>query len=179
MPVTYEACGEDVAELVGEVVAAYHEDLRIVTIGAVFASSEDKDGEAIPAIKKDGHAVVGRIQITSLADRARGMADAKLTLDRHEWDAMSKSRRIALLDHELTHLELKTDDDGPVLDDLGRPKLKARHHDWHLTGFAQVAERHGEAAIEVREMVRWQEEYGQYALFPMKGTKPVKAAANA
>jgi hypothetical protein len=169
---SYEACGPEVGKLILKVMKQYHSALEAaeVTIHAVFAFKSDKAGEPLPAIKKDGHVVVAKIQITPLSDRARGVADAKLTIDRHEWDHISESRKVALLDHEITHLKLK---DGE-LDDLGRPKLKARHHDWHLTGFTSVAERHGEAAVEVREMIRWQEDYGQFALLPLKGTKAVK-----
>ena len=37
--------------------------------------------------------------------RCRGLSDATLTVDGPKWDALSESERIALIDHELQHLE--------------------------------------------------------------------------
>ena len=56
-------------------------------------------------------------------DRARGIADAKLTIDDSVWRDLSERVDAALLDHELTHLQVvvKATEHGAVVakDDLG------------------------------------------------------------
>jgi hypothetical protein len=176
MGITYNECDANIYKLIDDVMHKYHRSLsdQSVTIHAVFAEKYDGDGLQLPAIKFHGHDAAAKIQVTSLQDRARGLRDLKLTIDRYSWDRMTETRQIAMLDHELEHVEVKTDDDGIVVrDDLNRPKLRLKIHDWMLAGFASIIARHGEAAVEHREMVRWQEEWGQACLFPMVGTKAV------
>ena len=178
MSVGYDKAPQEVMDVVGEIVHKHHPDLEEakVTIQVLLAHKFDKDGDAEPAMKTRGQVVLAKISITNLQDRVRGIPDAKLIIDRtFGWDELSQSRRAALIDHELTHLNLTLDQDGIIKrDDRNRPKLHIRHHDWELTGFAEVCERHGEAAVEVAQMIRWQEDYGQFAMFPLKGTTEVK-----
>lgn len=181
MGVTYELADEKTAELVKRAMVLYHQRpvnnlvANLVTVQAIFARDVDADGVMSPAIKIRGYPAAAKIQVTSLEDRARGMADAKLTIDDYVWQGLPESRRLALLDHELEHLEIvmRTTKTGIMVarDDLGRTKLKIKPHDFELGFFASVAERHGEAAIEVREVQRFHETYGQFCLFPMAGTK--------
>lgn len=180
MATGYDKAPKEVMAVVDRVMHEHHAELEGagVTIQVLLAHQYDKDGEPLPAMKTRGQQVLAKVSITNLQDRTRGLADAKLVIDREfGWSHLSDSRRAALIDHELTHLNLTVDQDGMTkLDDRGRPKLHMRHHDWELTGFAEVAERHGEAAVEVHEMIRWQEAYGQFALFGLPGTKEVKIA---
>ena len=177
----YEKASKEVIGMVERVMHDHHLELEAagVTIQTLFAHKYDTEGEPVPAMKQRGQMILAKTSITSLQDRARGIDDAKLVIDRtYGWERLSDSRRAALIDHELCHLNLTLDQDGLVKqDDRGRPKLHMRHHDWELTGFAEVCERHGEAAVEVHEMVRWQESYGQFAMFPLKGTTEVKVKA--
>jgi hypothetical protein len=172
MSTSYTICGKDVAEMIKAVMDTHHAELSNagVTVHAIFAHSYDKEsGDAIVALKTRGQSVAAKIGITSLEDRTRGAADSKLTIDAYTWERLSESRRMALLDHELTHLRLKLDEDEALkLDDLGRPQLKIRHHDWEITGFQEVVERHGEASIEALQFSRFQDEYGQLMLFDPK-----------
>lgn len=174
MSVGYDIAPDKVTKVVNKVLHDYHGELEAadVTIQVLFAHKYDNDGEPEPTMKTRGQVVLAKIAITNLQDRTRGIPDAKLVIDRSfGWDQLTDTRRVALVDHELTHLQLTLDKVGNVKkDDRGRPKLHMRHHDWELTGFAEVCERHGEAAVEVREIVLWQETYGQYALFPLQGT---------
>jgi putative metallopeptidase len=173
MATVYDKAPLVVQTTVLEVLHQHHGDLESagVTLNILFAYQYDKDGEALPAMKVRGHQALAKISITSLPDRVRGLPDAKLVFDREfGWVRLSDSRRQALIDHELTHLMLVFDAEGDLkLDDCNRPKLKLRHHDWELTGFDAVAKRHGEAAVEIHEIIRWQEEYGQACLFPIQG----------
>jgi Putative phage metallopeptidase len=185
MGTTYELVNDDTHRLINRVLIEHHADLHRagVTIQAMMASRIDKEsGEIEQALKVRGYPCAAKIQITSYQDRVRGLPDVKLTIDEASWRELSVSRREALIDHELCHVMVAYDADGNVKrDDLGRPKLKSRAHDFELTWFTEVAERHGEAAIEVREVQRFMETYGQYSLFPMRGTvvKPPAVEAQA
>jgi hypothetical protein len=161
MGTTYEACGDDVHKLVAKAMGEWHLELKAsgVTIDAVFARKLDSDENPVPAVTAHGSTAAAKIGITSLEDRARGLKDAKLTIDGHVWDGLSAQSRIALIDHELEHLNA-----GEERDDLGRPKLKMSKHDYVLAGFLSIINRHGQNAIEHREMTRFQGEHGQLFL---------------
>jgi Putative phage metallopeptidase len=178
MTTVYDRVPETVMKRITKAMHDYHGELEAagVTLQVLWAFKYNIDGESEPAMKVHGQVALAKTSVTSLPDRVRGIPDAKIVIDREfGWLRLSETRQTALIDHELTHLRLALDQDGAVkLDDAGRPKLRLRHHDWELTGFAEVAERHGEAAIEVHEMVRWQESYGQFCLFPLRGTQEVK-----
>ena len=161
MSTTYEQCGPDVEKLIVKAMGEWHTDLKAagVTIDAIFARKFNSDEEPEPAVTAHGATAAAKIAITSLQDRARGLKDAKLTIDGNVWDGLSTQSRIALIDHELEHLNA-----GEERDDLGRPKLKMSKHDYVLAGFLSIIDRHGQDAIEHREMTRFQGEHGQLFL---------------
>lgn len=157
MGVTYEPCDEEVIALVDSVMRAYHTPLADagVTTHALFARDYDETtGDAIQAVKRAGYPAAAKISVTSLADRARGIPDAKLVIDEYSWKHLDANRRRALIDHELQHLELSVDFHTMEikLDDLERPKLKLRVHDFEVGYFRAVVLRHGKAAIEAEEI---------------------------
>lgn len=156
MGTTYEAAGPELKKAVQEAIKAYHPDLIKATIATVICRRYDRHETEINAMKTRGQTVMAKIAITPLADRARGLQDAKLTINGYQWDRMEENARKALLDHELCHLEI-----GEGADDLGRPKLKMRHHDWELTGFAAVVERHGENSVESKALQNFKADYGK------------------
>jgi len=160
----FEKCPPEVDELLEEVVSKVHPRLREaeVTFGCVFARNEDEKGNIKPAVKRHGVPASAMIAITSAEDRTRGLEDAKLTIDAHIWNRMKPDERRALLDHELTHIIV----DGEETDDLGRPKLKSRPHDWEIWGFAEIVQRHGRNAPEFRAAEKLMEDYGQLLLWP-------------
>ncbi len=125
-----------------------------VTVDVMLVRNVTKDGEEIdPALQHQGYAALMTIKINGLSDRAECKADATIKVDGHHWDEWSDERLDAILDHELTHLELKTDDDGAVVrDDINRPVLRARKHDQQYGWFNEIAKRHGEDAIEVEQL---------------------------
>ena len=179
MATTFRLCDEKIHAMIRRVMHEHHADLERenVTVQAIMATAEG-DEEIIPALKNAGYPIAAKIQVTSLQDRIRGLPDAKLTIDDYAWSAISESRREALIDHELEHLDivLRATKLGIVVarDDCGRTKLRIKAHDWELTGFAAVVERHGEASIESLQIVRFSETYGQLCLFPLPGTEALK-----
>lgn len=180
MATTYEIVTDATYRLINRVLIEHHDDLHAagVTIQATMATRIDKEsGEIEQALRMRNYPIAAKIQITSYQDRVRGIPDVKLTIDEFQWRQLPESRREALIDHELTHVMVAYDADGQVKrDDLKRPKLKSRAHDFELGWFTEVAERHGEAAIEVREIQRFHETWGQFCLFPMAGTVAAQTA---
>ena len=149
---TYEQAPQSVLDDIAAVIEQHHPHLHEVTF-AVLMASNDKEGEL--ALKVRGHRALATIKITSLDQRAAGMQDALLKIDKEHWTDAPKERQMSLLDHELTHLELvdyKVDEDsGQVTwktDDIGRPKLRMRNHDFECGVFVSVMQRHGTAAVD-------------------------------
>lgn len=150
MAVKFEVCPEDVQEQCRECMERVHP--RLVRFGVrvicVFASNEDKNGMPRPAVKLHGWPAYAVIRVTPERDRAIGVPDAVITIDKHRWYGMSDAHQAALIDHELTHL---CADDG----EDGETELTLQKHDWQLSGFADVVKRHGAASIEFYEMTRF------------------------
>lgn len=137
---------------------AYHPDLDglDVKFKVVKVLKFDKDDEAVvPSLKCHGAAAAGTIKVNGLKQRHLTGVDVVIELDGHVWETLPAVTRLALVDHELTHLVLLKDtDDRPKVDDIGRPKFKLRPDDWTLTGFASVIARHGRHALEYQSVAR-------------------------
>lgn len=110
-------------------------------------------------LKHQGYPALAVVKINSLKDRALGMADATIIVDRAGWLICSALERNALIDHELTHLLPKIDEDTGAMefDAIDRPKLERRRHDHQFGWFDEVAQRHGPASTEVRQATRLME----------------------
>ena len=116
-----------------------------VTVGITWAANL---GDA--AIKLHGYPCLGVIKITPYAQRVKGLEDAIITIDQMAYDDLDDAERIAFLDHELMHLDVKYDKDGNVeIDDCLRPKLGSRLHDRQMGFFDACAERHKGKSQEV------------------------------
>lgn len=176
MSTTYERAPKAIEALVQTALEKYHPELRKeeVTVDTLIVRrTQGKHHFDVHALKRSGYLIDAKIQITSLQDRSRGISDAKLTIDAYEWDRMSDKRKAALIDHELEHLDLvpikptkkNGFQTGNKRDDLGRPCLRSRPHDWELTGFKDVAVRHGEHSHEAMQFANFRAEYAQLNLF--------------
>lgn len=139
-----------------EVQVAYHPELDShgVRVGLEFASvSDESRAKGRGAVRLHGRNCHAVVRITNERERRYGAPDAVVTFDRHSWDANGADWRDAVLDHELTHLEIATAPDGTAkLDRQLRPKLKMRLHDVEVGWFREVAARHGLASEEVRQV---------------------------
>ena len=151
----YERASKEIAKQVKACLASFHGalDEAGVTIDTLMAyANVDANGDAVgPALTLGGYACVGRIKVMGLKDRAAGRADAELLLDGDKWNEFSDEEQSAIIDHELTHLELQVDDNGLRRDDLDRPKLRNRKHDHQFGWFDEVVRRHGRDSIELMQ----------------------------
>lgn len=147
----FEKCGPEIGELIDQVIDLAEVGVRI---DALWQHPDfDTYGKPIPGtgLKHRGYPAQAVIKITNLKDRVKGMGDAELLIASHTWKDLSEGERIALIDHELQHLE-------PVIgkhheqekDDAGRPKLTTRSHDIEFGWFNEIARRHGVSSLEVK-----------------------------
>ena len=140
----------EVTDLLADTARRFHAPLVEAGVTVGLLAAWPNEGEDC-AVKLHGYPCAAVVKVTPYRQRVQGIEDAVITVDGELWQVMKEAERVALLDHELQHLEVALDRDGRLKrDDWGRPKLKVRLHDWELGGFADVAVRHGAAAQEVR-----------------------------
>lgn len=149
MATIYEKCDEDApqSKAIAAMMHKYHVDLEKagVTVECLLATNPDGS-----PVKHHGWPCYAKIKIMSLEQRVAGSADARMVIDLDRWSDLHENQRNALVDHELEHLELVLDKlKKPKRDDIDRPKLRIKPHDYELTGFDSVIRRHEDAAIEV------------------------------
>ena len=158
---TYDKAPEELTDTVAQVLDMYHSrltsptilrDVQIETMLAYGPRNGDGD-QTGPAIQVHGTEALACIRITKLEERIAGRGDAVMLIDGDRWKGWQRPQLEALIDHELTHLELQRDPrtDEIVLDDAGRVKLKMRSHDFQVGWFDEVAERHPKWSWEVQQ----------------------------
>lgn len=183
----YEKASSEIMTVIDKVMLLHHKPLvdAGVTLQVLLVHKYDANDELVPAMLVRGHVALAKTSITSHQDRARGIADAKLTIDaEYGWSRLPEAGREALVDGELTGIQLITEDEVESevtvtrvkLDDCGRPKLKLIPPDIRIVGRAAMLERYGEASMETKQIRHFQQSTGQYALFQMPGTKQVKVS---
>lgn len=152
----YETAPADAVTLLGIVVEKYHGRLTDVgvKVDLLFARPTlDKNGDPKgDPVKLNGYTCAAVVRSVPLKLRAQGHGDAEITIDGDNWDVLAEEERIALLDHELTHLEPVQTSKGLKRDDLDRPVLRLRKHDHQFGWFDEVARRHGLASYEVKQL---------------------------
>lgn len=135
-------------------------DVRIAVFSA-HASRDDDDEPRGEALSRNGVPILGKIRISSLEDRAEGMADVRVLLNGDRWGQLSEAMQRSVIDQCLTQIEVRQKDGAPLLDDEGRPKLQQRKWDFELVGFHEVAVRHGAHSVEVHNFQVLFDEHGQ------------------
>jgi hypothetical protein len=167
---TYSLPSQSTTDLLDRVLQKYHRELILadVRVGVImaFADCDEKTGE------RKGHAIKGyagaaagaQVKKVPLKDRLVKKYDVEILIDGDEWPLLGEPEKIALLDHELTHVELR---DGQ--DDLGRPLIKMRKEDFIAWGFWDIIKRHGVAAMEHKALKVLADKHGQLLLnLPMQ-----------
>jgi hypothetical protein len=127
-----------------------------VAVLLVYSPTDDDGQPKSPPLTVGGWPAQARVRITSLRDRALGMADALIELDGHKWEDLDEAEQRALLDHECQHLVASLEGEGEERkvksDACDRPVLTMRKHDVRFEGFLDVMKRNGKAAPE-RELL--------------------------
>ena len=134
---------------------------RKVRIDFLFAfgdRDETTGGLVGPALKHQGVQATGLCRKVNIKDRAKGMGDAEITVDGDWWnETATPEQQEALLDHELHHIAVSDKND-----DLGRPVIKLRKHDFQFGWFTIVAQRNGQHAQERIQAKAMMEVAGQF-----------------
>jgi hypothetical protein len=118
-----------------------------------------------PAIRVHGWTALALTRVVNLRHRVEGLGDVEIVVDGDVWPTLTERERLALLDHELTHVVVVEKDGEVQLDKAGRPKIKLRLHDRQFGWFDDVAQRNGIASQEVQQARRFAEDAGQLYLF--------------
>lgn len=176
---TFERCDKTVKQLADVLLEQFatHANLRQseTTVDFVFAygDRDERGNLTTDALTKNGVKALGIARIVPLKDRALGRSDGEISLDGDWWKDASDEERAALLDHELHHFDVKRDKHGNVqFDDLGRPKLVMRKHDYEFGWFKVIAARHGahsQEQIYARSMMEHSGQYFWPDLFKTEG----------
>jgi hypothetical protein len=95
---------DPVYELLGELVSAHHTELAEAAIALVWVHDVKPDC--------DGHMMWGRAKKVSPLERTFHEHDFVIQINAAVWKELPPMPRRALLDHELHHCGVKTDDDG-------------------------------------------------------------------
>ena len=136
MPVEYRKAQavRDVA--MQTVIPEYHPDKAGLGLGFLFASE-------LPI--KGGKQTMGKIKKASPIERCLDNdSEFFVIIDETIWDSITEDQQIALVDHELCHLESKENDEGEAVWFL-------RGHD--VEEFVAVIERHGAWKQDVEEFI--------------------------
>lgn len=151
----FENAEQQVRPYVDRLLEQYHSEIAQaqVQIGLIFVSDFDKDENPIPAIKLHGAFAAGCISLINGVNAVFNPNQCQIQIDKLYWDNASEEVRLALVDHELEHLELVKDKNGiTVTDDRNRAKIKLKPDDFVLTGFMSVVRRHGPHAVEAQSV---------------------------
>lgn len=171
----------DVDGTIEDVLERHHAELDGVLVAALFVFDDEESSKSV--LQHQGYPAQAVTRIRPLRDRAMGMRDALIVVDRANWVSLTQPQRDALIDHELTHLTrvLDPESERPVADALGRPKLAMRHHDHQFGWFDEIAQRHGDASPEVRQAKRLMESSGQlyFDFVPLKSVRKRAELADA
>lgn len=144
----YTPASSEVRDLIAELVDKSYPDIASLTTSFDLLFVETTgDG---PALSCRGCPAYAVIRIVGSRERAKGAKDVEICIDKFHYANLADRTQRALLDHELFHLEPKTDKTGAfAVDQNRRPKFKMRKHDREFGWFDEIARRHGIHSIEV------------------------------
>lgn len=161
----YESADKDALDRLGSIIKSHHPELADngVTIGVVYVSSDaEEEGQGTSVLKVGGYPAQATAKITTPLERSQGMADGIIQIDKRIWSKKTSAQKDALLDHEITHFNVKLDANDALLTDTNdRPKLVMRKHDRQLGWFDEIATRHGKDSPEVEQATEFVKGAGQ------------------
>jgi len=148
----YAKCPAAITDKVSEIISKYHPTLAGVGIKIACLTVANTE-EDEPALLLHGYPCAAVVKILGAKDRARGVGDAEIVFDEVVYNDLSAEEQNALIDHELTHLEVKRrpKTGKPVFDAYKRPALQMKLHDRQFGWFDEVAKRHGAKSMECKQ----------------------------
>jgi hypothetical protein len=127
----YGKASDDLAMRIAAMKKEFHPQLENVTVGALFIFDPNTGAEVLT---HQGYPAAAMVRIVGGRDRAAGLPDAQIIVDRAHWQTLAQKQKSALVDHELYHLSPQYESDGKTLrcDAQDRPILQMRKHDHQL-----------------------------------------------
>lgn len=181
MPKCYQKAHKSVMQIVQKVMEEHHKELldeKVQVAVLLVWGPRDKDGLITgPGVSAHGHAALAKIKVSSESDRLLSGADAVMHIDGDCWEKMKARTKRALLDHELTHLELLVTADGTTKRrEDSSARLGAKLDDWMLTGFYAIAKRYEKDAPEVMGLANLHAQCQMVFDFAKKAASDAEAA---
>ena len=175
---TFVRADKSVETMAGEILAKYYThkpllDLKVSVDYVMAHANQDENGMPIgDALKHHGVRALGIAKILPLKRRVMGSGDCEVSLDGDWWNEASDAQRVAVLDHELHHFSLNLDKIGkPTYDDIGRPQLRMRKHDFDFGWFNIIAVRHSLNSQECLQAKSLMDGAGQFYWPQLTGKK--------
>lgn len=113
----------------------YHAEIADAVVGLAWRKELKPD--------KDGHLVLGKCVKATDLQREFANYDFIILLNQEVWESgeFTDEKKCALMDHELCHATVASDEDGEKWDDRGRKVWRTRKHD--IEEFHCIIQRHG------------------------------------
>lgn len=151
MPTTYDDCTQDVLDIARDIMNRHYRDLLQAGVTVRYLFARNPDG---PAIKVHGVPAAASVKVNGLQHRKEGLTDCTVKICAEWWEQHDKLQCEALIDHELAHILVAFDENGAIeADDVGRPKIRLKPHDFEIGGFFDIVQRHGSNAVEAQAVV--------------------------
>lgn len=148
---SYDEADAATYDIVDQVMRLYHNEIYSleVKVAVTMVTKLGPEDEKIPCLKLHGAFAVAVIRLTQASQRVRLKHDIEIMIDSYHWDTAGNSEKVAIIDHELQHVEVRKGRNLEIkTDDTGKPKLRLKPDDYSLTGFFLNIQRHGIAAPE-------------------------------
>lgn len=146
MATTYEPADGETYGLLKDLYLEHRDDLANTDAKILLLFAYGDDGK--PAMKCRGMRAMGTCKVHCYKDKVQGKPDATITLDGTWWLTATPRQRLALLHHELSHIDVYHGE----LDALGRCDLRSRRGDWDGDGFHEVLALYGEDSCEYHNL---------------------------
>jgi hypothetical protein len=148
VPTDYQPASAELLGVVKQIMERFHNDQFRSGAEPVVLMATDS---AKPPVKWNGVETIARVRKIPQRDRAAGLGDFEVIIDKAKWEARNRYQRLAVIDEALCYvhpyLSEVTDGDGETAaferDAGGRPRLKITPPGFAAFGFAEVIERHG------------------------------------
>jgi hypothetical protein len=181
MPIIYDPADTTILAVRDRIIEKYFPEIIVADLKVDVVMATHPKGR--PAIKVGGNPCAAVIQKINPKERCKpGAPDVRITIDATKYFKANPKKRAGTFHHELKHVVLHPDEDGPkddngqwllyVVDDTGRPKVTLCPDDIAITGFVETYVLFGEDSIEHANFKAIDSLFGQ-------GTLPFMAADGA
>ena len=151
-----DIASDQIHQMAYDVMEKYHPELHDaeVKVTVFMVTAVDKFGAsmmAADAITVRGIPALAVVKKATTKEMKLGSGDFIMEIDSWKWNnELEEAERISLMDHEITHINLKYDNKSglPLATLMGRPELLMRKHDVEVGVFLEVISRHKRKAVD-------------------------------